>query len=166
MSIFSGGLHEILAHDGPYSWASSSRAAIRTETVEYKHGDTVLKGYLAHDIRGKVLVLTGDNNPSVKAEQVIAFDDEMHKAGVDRQMVIYGGTTHGFTNLDNGTDNSRGVACNEKADRRSWEEMKTFFNERSQEEKDSRGYKQHSTNNFLTNTNTSINLCSCVKGAP
>jgi dienelactone hydrolase len=94
------------------------------------HGglDTPAQGD-AKNIRGKVLVLTGADDPSVKPEQVIAFEDEMRKGGIDWQIVIYSGAVHGFTNPDNGTDNSKGVAYNEKADRRSWEAMKTFFNE-------------------------------------
>ena len=51
----------------------------------------------------------------------------MRKAGVDWQIVIYGGAVHSFTNPDAGHDPSRGAAYNEKADRRSWEAMKVFF---------------------------------------
>jgi dienelactone hydrolase len=53
----------------------------------------------------------------------------MRDAGVDWQMVFYGGAVHGFTNLEAGSDPSRGVAYDEKADRRSWEAMKSFFSE-------------------------------------
>jgi dienelactone hydrolase len=44
-------------------------------------------------------------------------------------MVIYGGAVHSFTNPEAGNDSSRGAAYNEKADKRSWEAMKTFFGE-------------------------------------
>ncbi len=30
-------------------WATATHAAVHTETVEYRHGDTVLEGYLAYD---------------------------------------------------------------------------------------------------------------------
>jgi dienelactone hydrolase len=36
---------------------------------------------------------------------------------------------HSFTNPASGSDPSRGVAYNEKADKRSWEHMKAFFAE-------------------------------------
>lgn len=81
----------------------------------------------AKNIRGKVLVLTGADDPSAKPDQVIAFEDEMRAAGVDWYLVTYANAVHGFTNPANGADNSRGVAYNEKADRRSWQEMKDFF---------------------------------------
>ncbi len=83
----------------------------------------------AANIKGKVLALHGADDPYVKADEVAAFQDEMRQAGVDWQMNIYGGAVHGFTNPDNGTDNSKGAAYNEKADKRSWEAMKLFFKE-------------------------------------
>jgi dienelactone hydrolase len=60
---------------------------------------------------------------------VAGFEDEMRKAGVDWTLISYGGAVHSFTNPDAGTDNSKGAAYNERADRRSWEAMKTFFAE-------------------------------------
>ena len=83
----------------------------------------------ARNIKGKVLVLTGADDPSVKPEQVIAFEDEMRRAGVDWYLVTYSNAVHGFTNPGNGADNSKGVAYNEKADKRSWQAMKDFFGE-------------------------------------
>ena len=58
-----------------------------------------------------------------------SFQEEMRKAKVDWQMVMYGGAVHSFTNPDSGSDPSRGAAYNEKADKRSWEHMKVFFAE-------------------------------------
>ncbi|PIV21263.1 MAG: dienelactone hydrolase [Deltaproteobacteria bacterium CG03_land_8_20_14_0_80_45_14] len=79
----------------------------------------------AKNIKGKVLVLHGADDPAVPPDQVIAFQDELRKAGVDWQMVSYGGAVHSFTNPDAGNDPSKGAAYNEKADKRSWEAMKT-----------------------------------------
>lgn len=83
----------------------------------------------ARNIRAKVLVLHGAADPHVPPQQAAAFQDEMRKAGVDWYMVFYGGAVHSFTNPESGNDPSRGVAYNEKADRRSWEAMKSFFAE-------------------------------------
>lgn len=82
----------------------------------------------AKNIKGKVLVLHGANDPFVNP-QVPAFQDEMRNAGVDWQMNIYSGAVHGFTNPANGDDPSKGLAYNAAADRRSWEAMEIFFNE-------------------------------------
>jgi dienelactone hydrolase len=83
----------------------------------------------ARNIKAKVLVLHGADDPNVPMAQVTAFQDEMRKAKVDWQMIFYGGAVHSFTNPDAGSDSSRGVAYNEKADRRSWEHMMLFFAE-------------------------------------
>lgn len=83
----------------------------------------------AKNIKGKVLVLHGADDPHVPPAEVAAFQDEMRKAAVDWQMIYYGGAVHSFTNPGSGTDASTGVAYNEKADKRSWEAMKAFFKE-------------------------------------
>jgi dienelactone hydrolase len=80
-------------------------------------------------IKAKVLALHGADDPLVTPEQVHAFQGEMRKAAVDWQMVVYGGAVHGFTNPGSGSDSSRGIAYNEKADRRSWAAMRLFFGE-------------------------------------
>jgi len=83
----------------------------------------------AKNVRGKVLVLHGADDPFVKADEVAAFQSEMRTAGVDWQLVSYGNAVHSFTNRAAGTDNSKGAAYNEKADMRSWETMKLFLAE-------------------------------------
>ena len=83
----------------------------------------------AQRIRGKVLALHGADAPIVPAAQVSAFQDEMRKAGVDWQLVCFGGAVHSFTIKAAGNDNSTGSAYNEKADRRSWEMYRAFLAE-------------------------------------
>jgi len=80
-------------------------------------------------IRCKVLVLHGADDPFVPAADLAAFQDELRKAGVDWQMVSYGGAVHAFTNPGAGNDNTKGAAYNAAADRRSWEAMRAFFAE-------------------------------------
>jgi len=83
----------------------------------------------AKNIKCKVLVLHGADDTFEPPEQIAAFQDEMRKAGVDWQMIYYSGAVHAFTRPDVGTDNSKGIAYNEKADKRSWQAMKDFFAE-------------------------------------
>src|SRR5438552_11685480 len=45
----------------------------------------------AQHIKGRVLALTGGDDPNVPPAQVAAFEDEMRKARVDWQRVSYGG---------------------------------------------------------------------------
>ncbi|MFZ4715593.1 MAG: dienelactone hydrolase family protein [Bacteriovoracaceae bacterium] len=83
----------------------------------------------AQNIKGKVLVLNGGDDPFVKKEEVDTFVDSMKKGKVDYQFVAFANTVHSFTNKAAGNDNSKGAAYNEQSDKRSWEEMKDFFNE-------------------------------------
>lgn len=98
-------------------------------TVSFHGGLETPKPEDAKQIKGRVLALHGADDPFVKAPEVAAFEDEMRKAGVDWQLVAYGGAVHSFTNPDAGSDNSKGAAYNASADRRSWEAMKAFFHE-------------------------------------
>lgn len=81
------------------------------------------------NIKARILVLHGADDPRVPQQQVVAFHEEMRNGGVDWHMVSYGGAVHSFTNPDAGNDPSKGNAYNEKADRRSWVAMKSFFAE-------------------------------------
>jgi dienelactone hydrolase len=83
----------------------------------------------AKNFKGKVLALHGADDPFVPAAEVAGFEDEMRKAGVDWQLVKYGGAVHSFTNPDAGSDASKGAAYNPGADHRSWQAMKDFFGE-------------------------------------
>jgi dienelactone hydrolase len=81
------------------------------------------------NIKCKVLVLHGADDPNVSAKDLAAFEDEMRKGKVDWRLIKYGGAVHAFTDWNAGNDNSKGVAYNELADNRSWEDMKQFFAE-------------------------------------
>jgi dienelactone hydrolase len=81
------------------------------------------------NIKAKVLVLHGADDPFVKPADIAAFQDEMRKSGVDWQMNYYGDAVHAFTHKNAGTDKSKGAAYNEPAARRSWLAMKNFFAE-------------------------------------
>ncbi len=81
------------------------------------------------NIKCKVLAMQGADDPFVTPKDMTAFEDEMRKNRVDWQLIKYGGAVHAFTQWDAGSDNSKGAAYNEEADKRSWEEMKQFFAE-------------------------------------
>ena len=83
----------------------------------------------ARNIKARVLALHGADDPYVPAAEVAAFEDEMRHAGVDWQLIAYGGAVHAFTDAKAGGDNAKGAAYNERADLRSWQAMKQFFAE-------------------------------------
>jgi len=79
------------------------------------------------NIKCKVLVCHGADDPYVKPADLMAFEDEMRQASVDWVLIKYGGAVHSFTQPLAGNDNSKGAAYNERADHRSWAAMKMFF---------------------------------------
>jgi dienelactone hydrolase len=81
------------------------------------------------NIKSKVLVLAGADDPFQKADDLNAFEKELRDAKVDWRLIKYGGAVHSFTQPMAGNDNSKGAAYNEKADKRSWLDMKNFFAE-------------------------------------
>jgi dienelactone hydrolase len=83
----------------------------------------------AKNIKGKVLVLHGADDPYVPDTQLKAFEDEMRAARVDWQVVKYSGAVHAFAVVEAGNDPSKGAAYNATADRRSWKAMEDFFAE-------------------------------------
>lgn len=83
----------------------------------------------AKNIKAKVLVLHGADDPNVPEPEVSAFMSEMRGAQVDWQLYAYGNAVHSFTNKSAGNDPSKGSAYNELADKRSWANMQTFVSE-------------------------------------
>ena len=81
------------------------------------------------NIKCKVLACHGADDPFVSAKDLAAFQSEMRDNKVDWQLISYGGAVHSFTQPTAGNDNSKGAAYNERADKRSWEDMKQFLNE-------------------------------------
>ena len=80
------------------------------------------------NIQCKVLVCHGADDPFEKPEDLTAFESEMRAANVDWRLILYGGAVHSFTQpMADGS--LPGAKYNERADKRSWQDMKQFFAE-------------------------------------
>jgi dienelactone hydrolase len=82
-----------------------------------------------NEIKTKVLVLHGADDPYVPQKDIEAFQKEMKDGKADWQMVYYANAVHAFTEKSAGNDNSKGAAYNESADKRSWQHFTDFLNE-------------------------------------
>lgn len=80
-------------------------------------------------IKAKVLVCHGSDDPMIQTPQVNGFIDEMTKAQADWQLISYGNTVHSFTNPDADGTMMPGIKFNAQSDARSWLAMKNFFEE-------------------------------------
>lgn len=80
-------------------------------------------------IKARLLVLHGDADPMVPREQVLAFQDEMNRAGANWHFHAYSGVRHGFTDPESDKRDLDAVAYNASADRQSWAAMMGFLDE-------------------------------------
>lgn len=104
-----------------------ARAGLDLDGVVSFHGG--LKSVLPADqrnLKAKVLVLHGAEDPYVTQEEVAGFVQEMRDAKADWQLVQYAHAVHSFTNP---AANMEGAKYNEPAARHSWEAMATFLGE-------------------------------------
>ena len=98
--------------------------------VTFHGGLTAPKDDDKKRIKAKILALHGAEDPLVPPDQVKAWEDGMRAAGVDWELIAYGGAVHTFSNPAAGTANkAQGVAYDAKAASRSWQHMQLFFRE-------------------------------------
>ncbi len=82
------------------------------------------------DIKARIRVFNGADDPMVKSEQLEAFKTEMANAGVDYKVVSYPGVKHSFTNPQADEFAKKfnlPLAYDKHADEDSWKQMKQFF---------------------------------------
>jgi dienelactone hydrolase len=105
-----------------------ARAGDDLKGVVSFHGSLDTKQPAQKDnVKPKVLVLTGEADPFVPADQVRAVEKEFKDAGADIKVVGYPGAKHAFTNPDADKYGMPPVSYNKEADEKSWQEMKDFF---------------------------------------
>lgn len=80
-------------------------------------------------VKAKILVCTGADDPFVPPAQVNAAAEEFTKAGADWQIISYGGAKHSFTNPDADRIGNPALSYNKSVDERSWNALKSFFQE-------------------------------------
>jgi dienelactone hydrolase len=83
----------------------------------------------AKNIKGKVLVCHGADDPLVPPAEVEGFIAEMKEGGCNWELIHYGNTVHAFTNPANDGKANPAAKYNEQSDRRSWQTMRNFFDD-------------------------------------
>lgn len=113
-----------------------------TGALEAIRGDLKIKGAVSfhgglgkhpdrknNPIDAKVLILHGADDNYVPENDIKNFQKEMRDGSADWQMIYYADAVHAFTEKSAGNDKSKGVAYNEKADKRSWQHLLLFLQE-------------------------------------
>jgi dienelactone hydrolase len=80
-------------------------------------------------IKSPILILHGAEDTFTKPETIDQVRVSLDKGKVDWYMVTYANAVHAFSNPDADSFKIPGIGYNEKAARRSWDEMQRFFQE-------------------------------------
>jgi dienelactone hydrolase len=80
-------------------------------------------------IKAKILICHGAADAFIKEDTIRQMRGAYDKAGVDYQMIYFGGAVHSFTVPDADSKKMAGVRYDRAADRRSWAAMRALFNE-------------------------------------
>ena len=83
----------------------------------------------AANVKAKVLVCVGTEDPFISVDERVAFEEEMRSDGVDWRMNLYGGTQHSFTNPNMAVSERTGVKYHRASDERSWRAMLDLLDE-------------------------------------
>ncbi|HYE44303.1 MAG TPA: dienelactone hydrolase family protein [Caulobacter sp.] len=83
----------------------------------------------AANIKARVLVCIGADDPVVPADQRTAFEREMTAGGVDWRLNLYGATGHSFTNPEADGWGMPGFAFNALSNARAWRALDDLFEE-------------------------------------
>jgi dienelactone hydrolase len=78
-------------------------------------------------VKAKLLTISGAKDPYLPTEDVVAFQDEMTKAGADWQVTIYGQGLHAFTEPNVQQLDVPGTAYDPFLDRLSWAQATEFL---------------------------------------
>lgn len=108
-----------------------ARGGMDLDAVASFHGGLgTEKPAAAGSIKPAILVLHGEADPMVPAEEAEAFRKEMETAGARLEFVGYTGATHAFSNpkaTETGKTFDIPIAYNEEADADSWKRLLVFL---------------------------------------
>jgi dienelactone hydrolase len=83
----------------------------------------------ARNIKGKVLVCIGAEDPLIPPEQRLAFEQEMRAGKVDWRLHLHGNAVHGFANPNASRFGNPALGYHQLTDERSWRAMRDLFDE-------------------------------------
>jgi dienelactone hydrolase len=111
---------QLAYHAAPVKAVVSFHGALPVPTEEQA------KDIKAHKI--KILICHGGADKFIPEKTVNEVRDALEKAGVNAQIVTYPNATHSFT-VPTAAESGLGTRYDPEADRRSWQEMQTLFQE-------------------------------------
>jgi dienelactone hydrolase len=98
-------------------------------TVGFHSGLATRRPDDAHQIKGKVLVCIGAEDPMIQPDERLAFEREMRAGKVDWRLYLFGNAVHGFTNPEVDRFGHPALAYHRPTHERSWRAMRDLFDE-------------------------------------
>jgi len=95
--------------------------------VSFHGGLVVPDEKQAKQVKAPLLVLHGAEDTFIKPEDITGLQKALDAAKADWYMVTYANAVHAFTNPEADSFKIPGIGYNEKAAKRSWDEMARFF---------------------------------------
>ena len=83
----------------------------------------------AKSVKARILVCHGADDSFIKAETIEKFRKTLDDAGTKYQFESYPGAVHSFTVKEADAKNLPGMAYQEAADKKSWNQMKALFHD-------------------------------------
>jgi dienelactone hydrolase len=115
---------------GTMSFELALAGADLRAAVGFHSGLAVTSPKDAKNIKGKVLVLLGADDPGIPPQARTEFEATMREGGVDWEMVLYGKVVHSFTNpAADSLGRPEFLRYDPRADRLSWKAMGDLFAE-------------------------------------
>jgi dienelactone hydrolase len=114
---------------GTFSLELARDGAALRGIVSFHGGLQTQRPAVAGQVKAKILVCNGNDDPFVPAEHVTGLIEEPTKAGADCQIINYGGTVHSFTNPEADSRGLPALKYNKLSDERSWMAMLNFLDE-------------------------------------
>lgn len=103
-----------------------ARMGLALRGVVSFHGLLKVGEKLDDEVRARILVLHGQDDPMVPPAEIGTFAEEMKRVDAEWELHAYPGVVHAFTNPA-ANDREFGTVYDADADRRSWNEMERFF---------------------------------------
>lgn len=104
----------------------AARMGLALRGVVSFHGMLTIAERLDAEVRARILVLHGQDDPLVPPADIGAFAEEMKRIHADWELHAYPRVLHAFTN-PHANDPNFDTVYDAEADRRSWLAMKRFF---------------------------------------
>lgn len=109
-----------------------ANAGMDLDAVAAFHSGVGLPIMPNEDLKAKVLVCNGADDPFIAPESVEAFKTQMDSIDADYKYIAYEGAKHSFTSKEadvNGEKFKLPLAYNAEADEKSWQELQNLLNE-------------------------------------